>query len=138
VARERAWLRSIALLSSGNRTPRRAILVSVVISAAIIPLGDLALLAELSSFAALLAFLVTNVTVIVLRYRMPDLRRPFRVPLSMGRMPLLPLISIASIVGLCTRFDPAVYLGGALVVALSSVAWLIQRRLRPLDTPGDC
>ena len=44
----------------------------------LLPAGSVKLLAEMSSFAALLAFLSVNVVLIVLRYRMPDHPRPFR------------------------------------------------------------
>src|SRR6266508_1161353 len=48
----------------------------------------------MSSFLALLAFLAINLALIVIRFRMPELPRPFRVPFAIGRMPLLPLAAI--------------------------------------------
>ncbi|RLE70897.1 MAG: hypothetical protein DRJ37_05880, partial [Thermoprotei archaeon] len=51
-----------------------------------------------SSLAAILAFIMVNVAVIVLRFTKPNYERHFTIPLNIGRFPLLPAISIALIV----------------------------------------
>jgi APA family basic amino acid/polyamine antiporter len=94
---------------------------------ALIPIGDLKLLAELSSFAALVAFFAVNLTLIILRYRLPDHPRPFRVPLCIGRMPILPVAAIASIIVLLVHFDWEIYLAGGIATALAVVAFLLRR-----------
>ena len=78
-------------------------------SAVLVPIGDVKILAELSSFTTLLAFLAVNLALIIVRYRLPELPRPFRVPLTIGRMPLLPLAAIASICLLLVNFDGEIY-----------------------------
>jgi basic amino acid/polyamine antiporter, APA family len=49
-------------------------------------------LASLFSFGVLLAFTATQIAVIKLRFTEPGRRRPYRVPLSIGRLPLPSLI----------------------------------------------
>jgi APA family basic amino acid/polyamine antiporter len=95
----------------------------------LIPIGDLKILAEMSSFAALLAYLAVNLTLIILRYRRPDHPRPFRAPVSFGRMPVLPVLAIASIIVLLVHFDWQIYGGGAIVLALIGLALFGQRSL---------
>ncbi|RLE65031.1 MAG: amino acid transporter [Thermoprotei archaeon] len=51
-----------------------------------------------SSLAAILAFIMVNVAVIVLRFTKPDYERRFTIPLNIGRFPVLPAISIVLIV----------------------------------------
>jgi APA family basic amino acid/polyamine antiporter len=58
----------------------------VVVLAAFVPLADLA---EMVSIGTLFAFLVVSIAVPVLRVKRPDMRRPFRTPLS----PVLPVVS---------------------------------------------
>jgi APA family basic amino acid/polyamine antiporter len=67
--------------------------------------------------------MAVNLTLIVLRYRLPKHLRPFRVPFSIGRMPLLPLAAIASILLLLTQFDWQIYLAGVAALALTVVAF---------------
>jgi APA family basic amino acid/polyamine antiporter len=55
--------------------------------AGIFPIG---LLGELVSIGTLLAFVIVCAGVIVLRYRQPNLARPFRTPL----VPLVPILGI--------------------------------------------
>jgi APA family basic amino acid/polyamine antiporter len=65
--------------------------VSVV--AGLVPLG---ILGELVSIGTLFAFIVVSAGVLFLRYRQPDLPRPFRCPL----VPWVPLASIAACLAL--------------------------------------
>ncbi len=107
-------------------TPWIAALLIFLMAAALLPIGDLKILAELSSFSALLAFLAVNLALIILRYRMPEHRRPFRVRLNIGRMPLPPLAAIGSIGLLLFYFDWKIYAIGAVVLALLSVAYFLR------------
>lgn len=81
-----------AQVDPNTRTPIRVILVSGLVMATIaglIPIGDVA---EMVNIGTLAAFLMVCVGVIVLRYRHPNLRRPFRTPL----MPLVPILGAIS------------------------------------------
>jgi amino acid transporter len=111
-----------------RRSPWIAALATFAVAAALVPLGGIALVAAVSSFAALVAFLSVNACLVLLRYRMPDVRRPFRVPLSIGRFPVLPAFGIASTVVLLTQFGTAVYLAGGITIAIG----VVVGRLRDL------
>jgi len=60
--------------------------VAVALAAGFTPIGALG---ELVSIGTLLAFVIVSIGVIVLRYRRPDLERPFRTPF----VPLVPALS---------------------------------------------
>jgi amino acid transporter len=115
-----------ARLLPGRRTPWVAATLTLVLSAVLLPIGDLTVLAALSSFSALLAFFAVNLTLIMLRYREPDHARPFRVPFSIGRMPILPLAAIAAILLLIVHFEFRIYVAGAIAVALSAIAFAFR------------
>lgn len=120
----------VARLGPKRGTPWIASLITFGLSVALLPIGDIAILAGLSSFAALLAFFAVNVALIALRYRHPDHKRPFRVPLNIGRFPVLPVLAIASILFLLAYFDWKIYIAGGVAVALTGVAYLGRNVLR--------
>jgi amino acid transporter len=113
-----------------RRTPWIAALLAFLMAALLLPIGDISVLAELSSFSALIAFSAVNVVLIVLRYRKPALKRPFRVPFAIGRMPMLPLLAIAATLMLLVYFEAIIWIAGAIGVALSAVAFGIRQWVR--------
>ena len=117
-------------LSKRRQTPWAAALLIFGTAAVLLPIGSVRILAEVSSFAALVAFFTVNLGLIVLRYKLPDHPRPFRVAGAIGRMPILPLAAIASIVLLMMHFDWQIYLGGAVVLVLATIAYLARRWTR--------
>ena len=69
------------------------------VAVAFLPVGGVAAVASLSSLTALLAFMVVNASVVILRFRERDASRPFRVPLTLRRVPIPAVVGdLASIV----------------------------------------
>lgn len=128
MGRDREIPALFATVLASRGTPWVAGVLIFILSSILLPIGDVKILAELSSFSALLAFLAINVALIVLRYRLPEHRRPFRVPLSIGRMPLLPLAAIGAILLLLVHFDSRIYLAGAAAIALTVVIFIVRQR----------
>jgi len=67
--------------------------ISVQIGAIKYELIDL--VGKTASLAVILTFIMVNISAIILRYTRPDDERPFRMPLSIGKFPLLPAIATA-------------------------------------------
>jgi amino acid transporter len=132
MAREAEIPEIFAAVLPKRQTPWAAVILTLVISIALLPIGNLRILAELSSFAALIAYLAVNLTLIVLRYRMPDHPRPYRVPISIGRMPILPLLAIGSILVLLVNFDWPIYAAGGVAIVLVGIALVGRRYYLPL------
>lgn len=113
-----------------RQTPWVAAILAFAMAAALLPIGSVKILAEMSSFAALVAFVAVNVVLIALRFRLPEHHRPFRVPLSIGQLPVLPVIAIASIALLLTYFDWQIYVAGAIALALSALTFFARQWFR--------
>jgi amino acid transporter len=96
MARDGDLPKPLAAVLSGRKTPWLATVVVAAAAAALVPFGRVEIVASLSSFAALLAFAAVNVALIVLRYREPGGKRPFRVPGAIGRFPILPAVATAT------------------------------------------
>ncbi len=118
---------ALAQLLPGRRTPWTAALLIFAAATALIPIGALGFLAGLSSFAAILAFVAVNVALIILRFRQPNQRRPFRVPLALGRLPILPVLAIAALGLLLAYFERAVYLAGLFAIAFAVAAFFVRQ-----------
>jgi APA family basic amino acid/polyamine antiporter len=74
------------------QTPYVTTIFTGVIAAAVAGFFPIALLGELVSIGTLFAFLVVSAGILMLRYKRPELPRPFRTPL----VPLVPILGIAT------------------------------------------
>ncbi len=81
----------LARIHDKNRTPHLATLFSysIIATMAVLPIEVVATAADIMF---LILFILVNVVLIILRYRRPDIKRPFKVP----AMPWLPLIAIVA------------------------------------------
>ncbi len=111
-----------------------AALISIALLAGTAPLAHpVFFLASLFSFGVLLAFTAAQLAVIKLRFSDPERRRPYRVPFSVGRVPVPSLVGAALtfvvwIVALATHAG-ARYAGPAWL-AVGLVVYVAVRRAR--------
>jgi APA family basic amino acid/polyamine antiporter len=84
------------------QTPYLSTIITGTVAAVIGGLFPIGILGELVSIGTLLAFIIVSAGVLVLRYRSPELERPFRTPL----VPAVPILSIV-ICGFMMSFLPA-------------------------------
>jgi amino acid transporter len=128
MARDGQLPRGLARVLPARRTPWGAALVLAAMAAALVPLGDVGAVASLSSFAALVAFASVNLALIVLRWREPGRKRPFRSPLAIGRFPVLAGVGLLAALFALTRFSPATWIGGGGALAAAVLLWLLVGR----------
>ena len=111
-----------------RKTPWMAALVLTLCAAAMAMIGDIRLVAHSANFAIFVAFLAINATVIQLRWTRPDANRPFRIPLAVGRLPAIPMISNLGIIAVASFAEwQAVLLVLALLAAGVVLAPFIVR-----------
>jgi APA family basic amino acid/polyamine antiporter len=108
-----------------RQVPARAVLVCAGVAAAFAALGRIALVASVTDMAVYLVFLAVNATVIALRFRQPNRLRPFRTPLAVGRVPVLPVAALATTVIMLTGLEPAALLLGLGIVVLGLLAYAL-------------
>ena len=80
----------LTTIHAKSKTPRKLIItmgILIAISAGMIPINDIA---EIVNIGTLSAFAVVCAGVIVLRYKKPDMERPFKTPFS----PFIPILGI--------------------------------------------
>ncbi|HEY5638592.1 MAG TPA: APC family permease [Dehalococcoidia bacterium] len=131
MASTEALPRFLAWVHPGVRTPARAIVICLIISVGFALSGDLGLVAGATNFAIFIGFGAVNASLIVLRYTDPDTPRPFRVPLNIGRLPVLPVIALASVVFMMANLETNAILIGLGLFALGIVAMEALSLWRP-------
>ena len=104
----------------------------------LIPFGEIKFVASVSALGALMVFALVNLSVIILRYKKPDLKRPFRTPLAIGKFPILPACGILVSLLLAIQFEWMVYLAFGIAMAIGVIAYKLSKGKTPeADKPED-
>ncbi len=130
---------ALALVHGARRTPWVAVLAVGVVAALFLVFEEIEILASISDVGIFILFFFVNLSNIVLRYRLPELERPWRSPLNIGPFPLVSALGAAScLMMLATLHHPVPILGGEVpsllvglaVFGLSVPAYLVLGRPR--------
>ena len=109
-------------------TPWIAVIGILVTSVAFTLIGDIVIVANIVVFAIVITFAMINLSVILLRYVKPEDQRPFRVPLNIGRFPILPLFGFIITVYMAMQFELEVILVGIGIIGSGCVFYLLYNR----------
>ena len=110
-----------AQVNRRTQTPIRVIVAAGLVMAAIAGLTPIGDVAELVNIGTLAAFFLVCIGVIVLRYKHPDLPRPFRTPFS----PLVPLLGAASCFFLMANLPWVTWLRFGIWMALGLLVYFV-------------
>lgn len=128
MARGGSLPRWLGRVGQHGHAPWAAALVAFAIAAPFALSGQIEPVAAATNFALYVIFLIVNLAVITLRFRHPALPRPFRAPLSLGRLPLLPALGLVVTLAMMAFLEPQAWLlGGGLLLA-GVAAWALSRR----------
>jgi basic amino acid/polyamine antiporter, APA family len=121
-------------------TPYVAIIVFGVVASLLILPGSTTLLADLYAFGAMLSFTAAHASVVVLRFKEPDLERPFHTPLNVSfRGKRLPMTAVIGAIGTFTVWcvvvatHPDGRLIGFIWMAVGLSAYVIYRKAKGLS-----
>lgn len=87
-------LKPFAAVSPKRKTPIRALIVVLVITAAFALIGDIETIARISTLFIFIAFILINLCVVVLRVKDKNLKRPYRIPLNIKNIPIPSVLGI--------------------------------------------
>ena len=103
-----------------RKTPWVSIITVVLASMAFTLIGDLSKVANLTNFSIFVTFISVNAAVIYLRYKKPT-NRGFKVPLNIGRFPLIPFFGILSCFLLILNVGLDVIIWGSVLILIGLV-----------------
>lgn len=104
-----------------KRSPRVATVAVSVGAIVLSMLGELNLLASSTNALIYALFLMVNLVVIILRIQRPDAPRPFTIPFSIARVPVIPCIGIVATLAMSRELEirPVLVAVALLVIGLA-------------------
>ncbi|MFH1420515.1 MAG: APC family permease [Candidatus Aenigmatarchaeota archaeon] len=94
VSREHSLPKAFCRIHKRTRTPYIAIFLTTIATMALTLIGDIVLVAQMTTLSVFIVYLFVNLSVINLRYKKPRMKRPFRSPLSIGKLPVIPVLGV--------------------------------------------
>ncbi len=82
-------LKFLSKVHKTRRTPWVAVLLAALMSLIFLAFGKIETVAEVANFGIFFAFLMVNLSLIFLRYKLPNLKHNFKSPLNIGKFPVL-------------------------------------------------
>lgn len=120
IAQQEAIPKVFTVVGKRFRTPWVAIVTIVVATILFLFLGDLKTIANLTNFTIFSVFIIINATVIYFRYKKP-ITTGFRVPLHIGRFPVVPFLGIVTSLFMITNLTYDVLILGILLTIIGFV-----------------
>jgi APA family basic amino acid/polyamine antiporter len=111
-----------------TKTPWIAIIGIMITSMAFAFVGDIVIVANITVFAIVITFAMVNLSVIVLRYTEPTIERPFRVPINIGKFPILPLFGLGMSVYMGFQFEMDIVAVGLAIIAAGAIFYIIYNK----------
>jgi APA family basic amino acid/polyamine antiporter len=87
-------LKFLSKVLPGRKTPAVALVIAALTAVAFSLIGEVKTVALITNFFVFITFLIINVTVIYLRISQKDLERPFKIPFSIGNIPVISVIAV--------------------------------------------
>lgn len=125
--------RSFSKIHSRYQTPWAAIFGVACLSILFVLFRDITTVANISNFMIFIVFFMVNISLIKLRYSDHERRRPFKVPFSIGRFPLLPSLGALSSVFLFSQLNAEVITYGLVLVGISILIVLLKTRKKSAE-----
>jgi APA family basic amino acid/polyamine antiporter len=128
MAKDAALPKMLSRIHGKTRTPWIAILCVMAFSLAFVFIGDIELVANMTSLGVFITFALVNLSLIWLRYKKPELKRPFKVPLNVGKFPVVPFLGLVSCLLMVSQFNFYVVLLGLFLIGLGAVFFFAYKK----------
>ncbi|HSF49466.1 MAG TPA: amino acid permease [Nitrososphaeraceae archaeon] len=125
MARDNSFPNFLTKIHSKTKTPWIAVITIMVVAISFSFIGDIVIVANITVFAVVITFGAINLSVIVLRYTEPDIERKFRIPINIGKFPVLPIFGLGISVYMSLQFEIEVILVGFGIIAAGSIYYII-------------
>jgi basic amino acid/polyamine antiporter, APA family len=94
MAKQKSLPKFLSKVHGKTRTPWIAILITMFVAIIFLFVGEIDLVANITNLFLFLTFAAVNLSLIILRYKAPKMKRAFRCPLNIGRLAVIPLLGL--------------------------------------------
>lgn len=131
MAKENSLPGFLSAVNKRFRTPHMAVLASFAVALLFLLLADMVVIAEVTNFAALLAFFLINASVVKLRMDYPNEKRPFMMPLAPFNIPLPAVLGALASLFLIAYLSLNAIAYGIILVAIGAAVHMLMPREHP-------
>ncbi len=120
----------VSRVHSKTKTPFVAIAFTSIIAMLFVFSGSLKQVAFVSNFGVFALFLMVNIAAIVLRFRKPKMKRPFKAPCNIGKLPVFSILGVVTILFMMSRIEPGAALVSLAAILLGIPIYFLMARIR--------
>ena len=132
MARDKSLPNILTKIHSKTKTPWVAIITIMIIAFGFSLIGDIVVVANIAVFAVVITFSAVILSLIVLRYTQPNIERGFKVPINIGKFPVLPVFGLGILGYMMFQFEMEVMLVGLGIISAGAVFYAIFNR-KPME-----
>ncbi len=123
MAKQGSVPRVFARVHTKTGTPWAAVFFIMTLSTVFVFFGDLETIASITVFTVVVVYALVNLSLLSLRYKQPQVKRPFKSPLNMGRFPLLAVLGLSASMLAILQLNSYAILVGSVVIIISTVSY---------------
>jgi APA family basic amino acid/polyamine antiporter len=94
ISKETKSLKLFSYVSPKQSTPLLSLLVVFVLSCCFSLIGEIETIARIATVFIFVTFIIVNLSVIVLRFKRKSVKRPYKIPFNIYRVPLISAVGI--------------------------------------------
>lgn len=128
MAKEKVFPSILEKIHFKTKTPWVSVIIILVTSVAFTFIGDIVIVANITVFAIVITFASVNLAVIVLRYTEPEIERKFKVPINIGKFPILPLFGLGISVYMALQFEIEIILSGFAIIISGGIFYYFNKK----------
>jgi APA family basic amino acid/polyamine antiporter len=128
ISKEKALPKLFSKVSKKTLAPWIAVFGVILAAIFFLFIGDLKSIANLTNFTVFSVFIVINGTLIFFRVKKP-LKEGFKVPFSIGKIPILPIFGIITSVFMIGNLSVSVLLLGVILIVIGLIVHFILRKI---------
>jgi APA family basic amino acid/polyamine antiporter len=132
ISKEKVLPKLFSKVSKKTRAPWIAVIGVVLAAVFFLFIGDLKSIANLTNFTVFAVFIAVNATLIYYRVKKP-VKEGFKVPFSIGKIPILPVFGIITSVFMIGNLSVSVLLLGVLLIVIGIIVHFILKNIVKKD-----
>jgi APA family basic amino acid/polyamine antiporter len=94
ISQEVAGLKVFSNIWAKRQTPVPALILVFIVTSAFVFIDNIETVALMATFTIFITFLIVNLSAIVLRFKEAECKRPYRMPMNIGSVPVISILGI--------------------------------------------